>query len=567
MRTVPLASLTLLVLLAAPAAGHAQIARSEPPGGAVLETAPQEVTLWLTEPVDQETLELVVVDQDRRRVDAGEIRFTGPRGEPVLTRALAEGTGDGAYTVRLTATSLTDSHRVTYTRGFAVGGFAPPPSGSEDGLDALGFAGRGLAYLGLAAASAAIAFAFLVPDSRTDTRRLHGFLLGGAAVHLAGSLLILAAARPAGQSWSAFADGPVGGWLLLRADAALLGLLMARLAVGRGPTAWAGAAVPLAVAALAGSRFSHASQAGPLLVLDVLAHLLLGAVWVGGLALLAGLVGDARRRGDLDAVQRMGLRFSSLALVSVGVVFASGLLATSTILGPARLDPDAYLGGPWGRALVGKVLLALAMVAVAGLHRFVFLDQGRLRAVGAAVQRLAARVRPDVAPLRSGEPAVRSFQALLALETVFGVAVLVLAGLLTSLSPPGPADADDALRVTGSGDDFLIALHADPRPAAGAASDLRFVIQYRPDHPDGRGEVVNDTCGREGCVLVRIEPEGAEGEPENLFPEPGADGWVLRGYTWLRPGPHAVTVEVQTDVVFRDIVEMTLPVRAADGNG
>lgn len=552
--------LLLCLLLVPHAAAHAEIARSEPPAGAALDAAPPQVVLELTQPVERATIVLEVTDQDGRRADTGDVRFTGDRDRPVLTKDLREGLEDGAYTIRLTATSLSDSHRITYTRGFAVGGFAPPTTAQEGGLDPVGLTGRVLAYMGLAAAAAALLFAFAVPDARNGMHRLGLFLQAGTAVHLAGALLILVAGQAAsGQAWQPYLRGTVGGWLLLRTVAGAGALLLARLAVQRDrPVLWAGTALPLLVAAVAGSRFSHASQEGILSVLGILAHLLLGAVWVGGLALLALLVHDARSRGDLESVRRMALRFSTLAMMSVSVVLLTGVLGALVVLERALwFQASTYLHDGWGRALAAKVLLAAGMLLIAALHRVVFLDQGALRGLVRAVQRLVARVASTLRPLQ-GAGAARSFQALVAAEAVLGAGVLVAAAFLTSLSPPVDADHDEGLRLTGTGDTYLVTLFVDPEPHTGGNSTLRFVIQDR----DGQA-VTENTCGREHCITVQARHEAEEAAGETLMAAPDDGGWFVK-VTWLRAGDHEVLLEVQTEEVFRDTVVFTL--HAADSN-
>jgi len=72
-----LAALALVLLGAAPASAHAELLGSDPAEGAVVETAPSEVTLTFNEPVRLTPQEIAVYDAD---------------GDPVASTAGASGT-------------------------------------------------------------------------------------------------------------------------------------------------------------------------------------------------------------------------------------------------------------------------------------------------------------------------------------------------------------------------------------------------------------------------------------------------------------------------------------------
>lgn len=98
---------------------------------------------------------------------------------------------------------------------------------------------------------------------------------------------------------------------------------------------------------------------------DVL-HLIAAAAWLGmlvPLALLLGLAADDA--AALATVRAATLRFSTLGLVSVGTLLASGIVNTWYLVGsiPALLDTD------YGRLVLVKIALFSLMVAVAAVNR------------------------------------------------------------------------------------------------------------------------------------------------------------------------------------------------------
>jgi hypothetical protein len=140
---------------------------------------------------------------------------------------------------------------------------------------------------------------------------------------------------------------------------------------------------------------------GPVLV-DA-GHQLAGSTWVGGAAAFALLV-PALLRERPDAAGPVGRRFGQLALASAGLAMLSGV-ASSWVLG---LDPGRLTGSRYGQALILKLALVLATIAVA------FVVWRRREAFPLRLPRLP-----------------------LAAELTLGAGVLLTAGSLALLPPPG----------------------------------------------------------------------------------------------------------------------------------
>jgi len=117
------AALSAAAAAAPPAAwAHARLVSASPSDGAVLPTAPRQVTIRFDEPVRALSGTTVVANSGKRPVVAGKPRTHG-RVLAIPLRKL----GDGDYTVRWRVLS-DDGHTVQGVFPFAVGAGRAPPS-------------------------------------------------------------------------------------------------------------------------------------------------------------------------------------------------------------------------------------------------------------------------------------------------------------------------------------------------------------------------------------------------------------------------------------------------------
>jgi copper resistance protein D len=188
-----------------------------------------------------------------------------------------------------------------------------------------------------------------------------------------------------------------------------------------GAAAWIAFAITvplLGSLAWAGHGASTPGAPGDLhLAADIL-HLLAAGLWIGTLLPLALLLATARRIGGAGwtAVARAGTRrFSTIALGSVAVLFAAGLVNTWFLAGTV----PALLGTEYGRLLLAKIAIFLATVLIAAVNLF-RLTPRLVRASAAAV------IGATLGQLRRNA----------SIEAAFGLAVLAIVGLLGTL-PPG----------------------------------------------------------------------------------------------------------------------------------
>ncbi len=183
---------------------------------------------------------------------------------------------------------------------------------------------------------------------------------------------------------------------------------------------WIGAAAVIAaaafVAAMAWAGHAVGGQGVEAIVhptADVL-HLVAAAAWVGALLPLALLLGSSTGDGASAGIARTATqRFSTLGLVSVGTLLATGIVNTWYLAGSiAALTDTSY-----GRLLLTKVALFFAMVAIAAVNRLRFTPQ---LADGASVT----------------QNALRQLRRNAAIEALAGAAIICIVAVLGT-EPPG----------------------------------------------------------------------------------------------------------------------------------
>jgi copper transport protein len=404
-------AVVLAALALAPAAGaHAVLQWSRPAAAARLAAAPARVSLTFSEPVLLlRGADLALVDA-RGRTLAAARRPAGGGATATLSLSVGRRLPAGAYGVRYRVLS-DDGHVAAATLPFAVGpghafagAVAGPAAGSTGAAAVLA---RFLELLGLGGMLAVLAFRWLVwrpacNDAALGARERAAVVAWGSE-RLWTAFWAVALAAVATESYvllsetaAAFGSSPVSP-LARPADLSTMlqdtrygavfearGALVAVLLVG---ALWVFAgeargrrverAAPTALLALVAayvlgtlSYQGHAAQAvlGPLSVLDDAVHLSAVSVWIGGLALLALVVGAAPRAvpdGGAAVARAALVRFSRVASVAVVTAMASGLLRSLAELdAPGQLASSAY-----GRTIAVKLALLVPVLVLAARNR------------------------------------------------------------------------------------------------------------------------------------------------------------------------------------------------------
>lgn len=390
------------------AAVHAQLVASSPAAGDTLRQPPAEIRLVFSEPVeavlagirlvrpDESILELVA------RADPADVRVVLAPLPPL---------DPGGYRVAWRVVSA-DGHAVSgdyafYVEGSGTVALAAPPPPPVDPQPTPSVASRTAVEALAMAVFLLFAGSLLFMDPRARTvPRLTAALALMAPLLLAGDFLVWAVtaspgADPAGAL--ARASRTTQG----RIELIRLGLVVLAawsLALARRPRP---AAVLALAAVLASGALGHALARSPLVSIPAKSvHLGAAAAWLGGLVRLAAADPDGA------GFPRLARRASSVALIAVAVIAATGILQAALLL------PDllALWGSGYGRLVLAKTGGLAALVALGAFHRFRLLP--RLDAGGAPALRRS--VRREI--------------------LVFAV-VLLVAAWLAQVPPPDPGSA------------------------------------------------------------------------------------------------------------------------------
>jgi len=185
-------------------------------------------------------------------------------------------------------------------------------------------------------------------------------------------------------------------------------------------------AMPLLVAVLATVSLAGHAGSGPAAPLGLAAdllHLAGVAVWLGGLAVLLGVVLPRRDPAELRWVVP---RFSQLAFGAVVVIVATGLVQAWRQVGTL----DGLVATDYGRLLLAKMTLVVLLVAAGAVSRSVV--HRRLLPTSVLVARAegpgAARLDPDL-------DTVTRLRRSVGLEVAIAVAVLALTAVLVATDP------------------------------------------------------------------------------------------------------------------------------------
>ncbi|MFE5622849.1 copper resistance CopC/CopD family protein [Streptomyces virginiae] len=392
------ALLATLFTAAAPATAHAALTASDPTDGAVVATAPAQVTLSFSEQVAMGDDSIRVLDPQSRRVDTGELRDMCSGNTVRYGTALHSGLPNGTYTVAWQAVSA-DSHPISGAFTFSIGA----PSATEVSLPTTTAGGGpvGIAY-GIARYAAYAGFTVLVGGAafillcwrRGAAERPLQKLVVRAWVTLTAATLAMLVLRTPYTGSGRFADifdlgglrgvletktgaSLVSRLLLLGAAALFVAVLFGVYARRMQDTtseeedkdtgdltfglAIGGAVVAGGIAAT-WALSEHAStgiQPGLAMPADIL-HMLAVATWLGGLSAL--LVALHKAPGiERSAVRR----FSRVAFVSVVVLAVTGVYQAWRQTG----SWSALTGTEYGRLLLLKVALVAVLLGVAYMSR------------------------------------------------------------------------------------------------------------------------------------------------------------------------------------------------------
>ncbi|MFI6059446.1 copper resistance protein CopC [Streptomyces sp. NPDC051286] len=564
----PLAAAALLAALvtmvaglllggAAPASAHAALTGSDPQDGAVVASAPKEVTLTFSEQVAMGNGSIRVLDPGGKRADTGAPPRDLQSGSTVKYGiTLHSGLPDGTYTVAWQAVSA-DSHPVSGAFTFSIGApsettVALPSDEAGGGLvGTLYDIARYAAYAGFIVLAGGAAFILACWQRGAGARPLQRLVVRGWLTLTAATLAMLFLRSPytgSGKLADAFDLGGLKAVLDTKPGAALvsrlllLGAAALFIAVLFGTYAKRederekkdltfGLAIGGAViaAGIAGTwaLAEHAStgiQPGIAMPVDVL-HLLAVAAWLGG---LAALLVALYRTPDIGATAVR--RFSRIAFGSVLVLTATGLYQSWRQVG----SWSALTGTGYGQLLLVKVGLVAVLVGVAWISRQ---WTARLTAVPTEVgTAVAPQMNADASAEAESEPADESedpsraaqlarqkaavatatkkrirdadrersgLRRSVLAEVGVAVALLAVTTVLTS-TEPGRTEEEAARASTGAS-------------APAAEGPVTLSLPFDTGGQNGKGTVRMDIDpGRTGANGVHLWIDGPDGQPMDV---------------------------------------------------
>ncbi|MGW6579137.1 copper resistance CopC/CopD family protein [Streptomyces globisporus] len=541
----------LLLAGAGPASAHAALTGSDPADGAVVDTAPKEVTLSFSEAIAVGDDSIRVLDPSGKRADTEAEPKDLSEGSTVRYGvALHSGLPDGTYTVAWQAISA-DSHPISGAFTFSIG--APSDTtvalpSQEAGGGPVGVVydiARYAAYGGFVLLVGGSAFVLVCWRGGATALPMQRLVVRGWLTLTAATLIMLLLRNPYTGSGK-FADAfdlaglqsvldtkpgaaLVSRLLLLGAAALFIAVLFGTyarrederekkdltfgLAVGGGVVA-TGIAATWAMS-------EHAStgiQANIAMPVDVL-HLLAVAAWLGGLASL--LVALYRTPDIGSAAVR---RFSTVAFGSVVVLAATGIYQSWRQVG----SWSALTGTRYGQLLILKVALIAVLLAVAWFSRR---WTGRLTdaavasegAPGEEAESASEDASADVAPeraaqlarqraaltatkkkrIRDADPQRSGLRRSVLAEAAVAVVLLAVTTMLTS-TEPGRTEEEAAGGTP-----------AASAPAAGGPVNLK--MPFDTGGQNGKGTVrIDIEPGRTGSNDLHVWIDGSDGKPMDV---------------------------------------------------
>jgi putative copper resistance protein D len=361
-------------------------------------------------------------------------------------------------------------------------------------------------------------------------------LISGAAwlVLTAAAMSDLPAAQVFGNSvlWTVLSQTTFGrDWLARFALAcALAATLPALLSPRDHKSPWFATAATILAAAFAGTLAWSGHAAGGLggeaiihPAADVL-HLIAAAAWVGALVPLIVLFAAAGADDASLAMARTATtRFSILGIVSVGTLLVTGIVDTFYLAGsvPALLHTD------YGRLLLIKIALFLAMVAIAAVNRFQLTPQLLQEASIAASRDALRRLRRNAA-----------------IEALAGATVIAIVAALGTMAPAIHAAHQHPTYSAVPTDAAFVHIHSEQ-----GAADVT-IMPGRTGRARASIRLWNEDFEPLDALQVSLTltAPAAASQPTPHPARQDRDGaWQVDGIELSEPGNWTVTVDVVLD--------------------
>lgn len=437
-----LVALGLVLIPAAPASAHATLVSSNPSAGAVVDSAPGEVTLTFSETVNVALGRVVVVDPNGKEAEAGKASRDGDKVTSKLKKDLPRGT----YVVSYRVVSA-DGHPISGAVSFSIG--APSKNSGElsgSGEASVDPAVRGIlyaakfaGYAGLALLAGSLLILLELWPRRiplAGPRRLAwigwGALFGGTAVSLVTQVPYVTGGSFASFTWSDFTDTSTSGVgaaqvvrlaVLLAAIPAVLRITGGRAGTGRADRLVTGALFAALLLTWPFAGHASASAARLISIPADAVHVGAMAIWIGGLVVLAAYLLPRARIAEGVLILPVWSRWATYAVVALAFTgTVQALLEVGTF--------SALVGTAYGQLVIAKIVVFAVILGVAAFAR-------------SWVQRIGSGDRDPAKPL-TGIPGARAFRIRLGAEVGLATVTIMLATVLVQTSPGTNAGANPA---------------------------------------------------------------------------------------------------------------------------
>jgi copper transport protein len=383
----------LLVIPGGKASAHAEVVRTNPIQGSIVQTAPSQIVITFSEHVQPVDSRIQVIDPNGKKISNGTPKVVG---DDLRIPVRTDGP-HGTYLVSFRVISA-DSHPVgggfVYSVGAPSPGGAPTPinGGATDKLVAtavsieqyVGFGGLILVV------GPALVLGALWPRrlDRTGPTKLAFWGLGAVVL---GALLGIYLEAPYGNGgglfsagWSEISDvldSTYGKAELVRVAVAVVAAFLLRpVLAGRGGK-WDRPLLILlgVIAVLTWPLAGHAGSsdvAGLTVVADAV-HLAAVSVWVGGLVMLAVYLLRKANARELTAILPVWSNWATLAVTVLVLAGAAQALIQIGSFG-------ALFNTTYGQLVIAKVVLLGVILCFANVARLIVQRHARVRAVPAS---------------------------------------------------------------------------------------------------------------------------------------------------------------------------------------
>lgn len=530
-----------------PAMAHANLVRSEPPANTRLDTPPDELRIYFTEPLEAGFSQIEILNSQGEVLDLPSSTMSETDNQLLIlsTKTLS----DGIYTVSWRVVSQTDGHLTQGSFPFTIGlSHAISTSHTTITNETIPIASSVIRWINLFTLACLVgSIGFLVfvwypavpegnPDIENSMRKLIyvAWLSVGSASIL---ILLLQAQIVSGGDWQiTFESLPqvilatrfgdlwivrvilwfIFGFILRRSSQLSLPSSIILFTIG-------------AIFLMTQSLFSHASGAVdtvPAVIADWL-HLLAMSIWVGGLMQFIVIIPQIKTL--LGYLALIVAYFSNMARLSVVILVITGTYAAWLHIGSL----DALLTTFYGQAMLIKFLLFLPLLFIGAIN---LLLTGR--------------------GLRSGDGVwSKRLQYLIVAEIMLVIGVMGAVSVMTAISParisvvareavPPEPETNTFFEMVLE-DEMMIHLSVEP----GYIGENTFYVDLFNEETL---EIIDDAS----LIRLRFESEGNNLGESELRPELQDDGrYIVSGSNLSVGGDWRIRMTIQRPDEFDTVVD------------